>query len=64
MHAAADLGARPRRRWKTWKIVVLAILGLILLEPIVMYTVLERQKAYRQSLRSPAEVMTTEAPRR
>ncbi len=59
MHATADMGPRPRRRVKTWKIIVLAVVGLALLEPIVMYTLLQRQKAYRESLRTPQALMVT-----
>jgi hypothetical protein len=59
MHITAEIGQRPRRRPKTWKIIVLAVVGLALLEPVVMYTLLERQKAYRQSLRTPSEVTVT-----
>jgi hypothetical protein len=61
MHATAHMGPRPRRRMKTWKIVILAVVGLVLLEPIVMYTLLERQKAYRASLRPPAELLVTKS---
>jgi hypothetical protein len=61
MHAAAEMGPRPRRRPKTWKIVVLSIVGLALLEPVVMYTLLQRQKAYRESLRSPTELVVTKS---
>jgi hypothetical protein len=61
MHATADMGPRPRRRMRTWKIVVLALLGLALLEPVVMYTLLERQKSYREKLRTPTELQVTKS---
>jgi hypothetical protein len=61
MHATADLGQRLRRRPKTWKIVVLTVVGLAVLEPVVMYSLLQRQKAYRESLRSPAELLVTKS---
>jgi hypothetical protein len=61
MHATAHIGSQPRRRMKTWKIVVLAAAGLVLLEPILMYTMLERQKAYRESLRPSAELLVTKS---
>jgi hypothetical protein len=57
MHAAS-LDRRPRRRMKIWKIVILAILAGALLEPIVMYTHLQKQRAHREASRSPVEVVT------
>jgi len=61
MHATADIAPRPRRRMRRWKIVLLAVVGLALLEPVIMYTLLEHQRSARERARTPAELQVTKS---
>jgi hypothetical protein len=52
---------RPRRRVRTWKIVLLVLLAGAVLEPVVMYRILKGERAQRAAARAPLELAVTDS---
>ncbi len=60
MSSAAHIGPRPRRRLRIGKLVILGILLAALVEPIIMYRTLVRQRELRQDARHQVEVLSAQ----
>jgi hypothetical protein len=51
---------RPRRRLRIWMIVVICVVGFLIVEPLVMYRKLSRQKEMRSEARTPPVELVAE----
>ena len=49
MHSTEGLRGGPRRRPRIWRIVIVALIAAAILEPLIMYRTLARQKEMRRA---------------